>query len=102
SAYHNSRGVLAIHETEHEQALGEFAIANSLNPEEARIATNLLAVEYTVSQENAAARRLPSDWDGRLRTLLEKNPRCLPALKLRVRRLAEADSIAVATEFGLQ
>lgn len=100
AAYHNSRGVLAIHESEHEHALAEFSIATSLNQEEVRIATNLLGVEYTLSQENTSVRPLPEDWEDRLDRVLEKNSGFLPAIKLRMRRLAESDGVEAATEFA--
>lgn len=99
SAYHNSRGVLAIHEGDDEQALAEFSIARSLNPEEVRIGANLLTVEYMLSRENPPERPLSVDWEQRLNGLLEKNPKYLPAIRLRMRRLGEGEGVDAATEY---
>jgi tetratricopeptide (TPR) repeat protein len=99
AAYHNSRGVLAIHDDAHERALDEFSTASSLDPNNALIAANLLMIEYTLSQENPSGRPLPSSWEERLSNLLKNTPGLLPAIKLRMRRLAETDGVSAVKEF---
>jgi len=102
AAFRNSRGILAIHARNHQRALAEFAEAASVDREQPTIAVNLATVQYVLFQEDPARGPLPDDWETRLAQVLEKNPQLLPAIKLRLRRIAETSGLEAASQFARQ
>jgi Flp pilus assembly protein TadD len=102
AAFHNSLGVLAIHAGDHERASTEFSEAASPDPEQPTIATNLATVQYALFHEDQARWPLPDDWERRLAQILEKNPQLLPAIKLRLRWVAEVSGLKAASDFAHQ
>jgi tetratricopeptide (TPR) repeat protein len=99
--YFNSRGVLALHMGQREQALQYFSQAVLLRPNEKNFICNQLGMQFTLYHQELVDNggKFPSDWLGRLEGLLLKTPDFAPAIRLKAYYLGETENADQAKDF---
>ena len=95
--YANCAGVLALHDGQDALSLAKFREALTLRPQETKYAGNVLTVESKISHDTNG--ELPTDWDQRLNSVLDSNPKAAGAIRLKTARLAELSSLDAAEKY---
>ena len=99
--FYNNKGVLALHQSDYEGALGCFEKAHVLRPDEPKYATNCLFAEYLLAlpDTDGKRRRFPDGWSEKLENILAKHKELPGAVRLKAIWLSATKSAGAAEEY---